>query len=99
MTSDDRTLENVPPVTSEVEKIEDGNVPSSGRTKSQRTQAAVQFLSLCIMLFMVGITDGSPGALIPRMQEQYGVNYTVISLIFILNAAVSLLCPDVCALG
>ncbi|KAF8312639.1 MFS general substrate transporter [Clavulina sp. PMI_390] len=44
-------------------------------------------LALYLSIFLVGWDDGSAGPLIPRMQESYGVGYTVVSIIFICKCA------------
>ncbi|KAF8312635.1 MFS general substrate transporter [Clavulina sp. PMI_390] len=44
-------------------------------------------LALFLSIFLVGWDDGTTGPLIPRMQESYGVGYTVISIIFICKCA------------
>ncbi|KAK0454062.1 MFS general substrate transporter [Desarmillaria tabescens] len=44
----------------------------------------VQFAALCWCMFLAGWNDGTTGPLLPRIQEVYDVNYTVVSLLFIL---------------
>ncbi|KAK0489623.1 major facilitator superfamily domain-containing protein [Armillaria luteobubalina] len=44
----------------------------------------VQFAALCWSMFLAGWNDGTTGPLLPRIQEVYNVNYTIVSLLFIL---------------
>ncbi|KAJ7056055.1 MFS general substrate transporter [Mycena amicta] len=43
----------------------------------------LQLLALCGTLFLSGWNDGSIGPLIPKIQEYYGLSYTIVSLIFV----------------
>lgn len=43
-------------------------------------------LSICMMQFGNGMNDSAPGALIPYMEDHYGIGYAVVSLIFVTNA-------------
>ncbi|KAK0201452.1 MFS general substrate transporter [Desarmillaria ectypa] len=52
-------------------------------TPNQRC-AQIQFTALWWNKFLKGWNDGSSGALLPRMQTVYNVNYAVVSLIFIM---------------
>ncbi|KAJ5713309.1 uncharacterized protein N7483_010490 [Penicillium malachiteum] len=45
-----------------------------------------RLLSSCLMLFGNGMNDSAPGALIPYMEEHYGISYTIVSMIFVGNA-------------
>ena len=45
-----------------------------------------RLLSCCFMCFANGLNDGVPGALIPYMDEDYSIGYSLVSLIFIANA-------------
>jgi hypothetical protein len=66
--------------------------PQSQRlNKDQRLQGRIQFATLCVALFMAGWNDGSSGPLLPRIQEVYQVNFTVVSLIFVCSCSVRLL--------
>ncbi|PBK95890.1 MFS general substrate transporter [Armillaria gallica] len=49
-----------------------------------RRRAHIQFTALWWNKFLKGWNDGSNGALLPRMQTVYNVNYAVVSLIFIM---------------
>lgn len=52
---------------------ESGSTMTTTRTKKQRTIARVQFLALCLTLFLAGWNDGSTGPLLPRIQGVYKV--------------------------
>jgi len=54
--------------------------PSSPAVKRR---AQYQLFSLYFVLFLAGWDGGTPGPLIPRMQEVYNVNYTVVSMMFV----------------
>ncbi|KAF5373187.1 hypothetical protein D9758_001445 [Tetrapyrgos nigripes] len=54
--------------------------------KAQWRRSWLHFFACCSSLFTIGWVDGSSGPLIPLMQEQFRVNYTLVSLIFIVNA-------------
>ncbi|KAF9558509.1 MFS general substrate transporter [Agrocybe pediades] len=47
------------------------------------TLARVHFFTLCLTLFLAGWNDGTLGPLLPRIQQVYKVNYTIVSMIFI----------------
>ncbi|KAK0477338.1 MFS general substrate transporter [Armillaria novae-zelandiae] len=49
-----------------------------------RRRAHIQFTALWWNKFLKGWNDGSNGALLPRMQTVYHVNYAIVSLIFIM---------------
>ncbi|KAK7438384.1 hypothetical protein VKT23_017996 [Stygiomarasmius scandens] len=51
-----------------------------------RRKSWLHFLACCMSMFSIGWVDGSSGPLIPVMQEHFSVNYTLVSLIFIVNA-------------
>jgi fucose permease len=44
-------------------------------------------LAACLIYFGNGINDAVNGALIPSMEDHYGIGYAVVSLIFVANAA------------
>jgi fucose permease len=46
-----------------------------------------RLLSCCLMYFINGINDSATGALIPYMERQYNINYAIMSLIFVGQAA------------
>ncbi|KDR80389.1 hypothetical protein GALMADRAFT_223273 [Galerina marginata CBS 339.88] len=52
-------------------------------TREQRLLGRVQFVTLCWTLFLAGWNDGTTGPLLPRIQEVYHVNFTIVSLIFV----------------
>ncbi|OAX42435.1 MFS general substrate transporter [Rhizopogon vinicolor AM-OR11-026] len=53
------------------------------QTKRQRLLARVQFATLCWTMYLAGWNDGTTGPLLPRIQEVYGLNFTIVSLIFV----------------
>ncbi|KAF8903921.1 MFS general substrate transporter [Gymnopilus junonius] len=53
------------------------------RLAAQKILARIQFLSLCWTLFLAGWNDGTTGPLLPRIQDVYHVNFTIVSLIFV----------------
>ena len=48
-----------------------------GPTVKEERVARAQFLALCWALFVVGWTDGSTGALLPRIQIFYDVSFNL----------------------
>ncbi|PBK59802.1 MFS general substrate transporter [Armillaria solidipes] len=58
------------------------NLPQEDTPKDYRVH--VQFAALCWSMFLAGWNDGTTGPLLPRIQEVYNVNYTVVSLLFVL---------------
>ncbi|KAF7324534.1 MFS general substrate transporter [Mycena kentingensis (nom. inval.)] len=58
-------------------------VSSPPQTKAQRRTELVQVSTIAWILFLVGWNDGSTGPLLLRIQESYGVGYTILSLIFV----------------
>ncbi|KAI0754427.1 major facilitator superfamily domain-containing protein [Daedaleopsis nitida] len=66
-----------------VDAIPSSAVPVS--TPALRRKATVQFATLCWALFLAGWNDGSIGPLLPRMQEVYNVNFTLVSMTFVGN--------------
>ncbi|EKM58041.1 uncharacterized protein PHACADRAFT_89844 [Phanerochaete carnosa HHB-10118-sp] len=78
--------EGVPPAS--VEDASEGKtspVDPVEPPKVSRWTGHIQFLTLCGTLFLAGWNDGTTGPLLPRMQSNYHVGYTVVSLIFIFN--------------
>ncbi|EPS95638.1 hypothetical protein FOMPIDRAFT_1132010 [Fomitopsis schrenkii] len=45
----------------------------------------IHFATMCSALFLAGWNDGTTGPLLPRIQEVYHVNFTLVSLIFVFN--------------
>ncbi|KAF9010641.1 MFS general substrate transporter [Cyathus striatus] len=56
-------------------------------TASQRRRALIQFIPLCLTLFLAGWNDGTTGPLLPRIRDHYNVGLTTVSLLFILTCA------------
>ncbi|KAF9263216.1 MFS general substrate transporter, partial [Marasmius fiardii PR-910] len=54
------------------------------QSKAQIKRARVQLATLFWTHFLIGWNDGSTGPLLPKIQEVYHVNNTIVSLIFIL---------------
>ncbi|PPQ74073.1 hypothetical protein CVT24_012943 [Panaeolus cyanescens] len=54
-------------------------------TSKQKTIATVQFITLCWTLFVAGWNDGTTGPLLSRIQAVYGLNFAVVSLIFVFS--------------
>ncbi|KAG6908937.1 hypothetical protein DXG01_002716 [Tephrocybe rancida] len=54
------------------------------KTRKQKVAANIQFVSCCVPLFLAGWNDGTLGPLLPRIQTVYNVNFTVVSLLFVL---------------
>ena len=63
----------------ELEDVSNGLTLSTPR-ETWRLVAAI------IFAFTAGLSDGAPGALLPRIEEYYGINYTVVSMIWMSNA-------------
>ena len=55
-------------------------------TLSRPPKNRYRFLSACLTNFGNGLNDSAPGALIPYLEKDYGVDYAIVSLIFISNA-------------
>ncbi|RAL13982.1 putative MFS efflux transporter [Aspergillus homomorphus CBS 101889] len=55
-------------------------------TFSNPSKTKWRFVSTCLMSFTQGLNDSAPGALIPYMEDDYGIGYAVVSLIFVTNA-------------
>ena len=45
-----------------------------------------RLLAACLMNFGNGLNDAAPGALIPYLEKEYHIGYTIVSLIFVTNA-------------
>ncbi|KAL0565867.1 hypothetical protein V5O48_016155 [Marasmius crinis-equi] len=61
------------------------SVPARTRTKSQILQGRLQLATLFWTMFLAGWHDGSIGPLLPRVQEVYHINDTIVSLIFVFS--------------
>ncbi|KAG1748273.1 MFS general substrate transporter [Suillus paluster] len=53
------------------------------QTKGQRLRARVQFATVCGSMYLAGWNDGTTGPLLPRIQTVYGLDFAVVSLIFV----------------
>ncbi|KAG9317097.1 hypothetical protein JVU11DRAFT_1284 [Chiua virens] len=58
------------------------------KPKTLKSREYIQFLTLCWFLYLEGWNDGTNGPLLPRIQRVYGVDYTVVSLIFVFGCIV-----------
>ncbi|KAF7325438.1 MFS domain-containing protein [Mycena kentingensis (nom. inval.)] len=59
--------------------------PVRTRTSEQVRAGRWQLFALCGTVFLHGWTNGSVGPLIPKIQEYYGLSYTGVSLVFVLQ--------------
>ncbi|KAG2357354.1 MFS general substrate transporter [Suillus spraguei] len=55
----------------------------NAQSKRQRLRARVQFATVCGSMYLIGWNDGTTGPLLPRIQKVYGLNFAVVSLIFV----------------
>lgn len=46
-----------------------------------------RIISICLWSVAGGFSDAAPGALLPHIEAYYGINYTIVSLIWMSNAA------------
>ncbi|KAL1676951.1 major facilitator superfamily domain-containing protein [Schizophyllum commune] len=53
------------------------------RTREQIRAGHLQFFAACYASMLAGWNDGTTGPLLPRIQQVYGVNYAVVSLLFV----------------
>ncbi|KAH8822989.1 MFS general substrate transporter [Flagelloscypha sp. PMI_526] len=58
-------------------------IESEDKMKEYLVLEKVQLGALIFGMFSIGWNDGTLGPLIPRIQEYYHVNYTIVSLVFI----------------
>ena len=49
--------------------------PPPPQTPKQAAKERIQFLALCLSIFLVGWNDGTTGPLLPRVQSVYRVSY------------------------
>ncbi|KAF7320610.1 hypothetical protein HMN09_00145600 [Mycena chlorophos] len=93
--NDSINLERVNPVPTGIrndgagDEREDVVVTPAPQTPAQRRMELVQLAVLCWAMFVAGWNDASLGPLIPRIQEQYHLGYTIVSLIFVFRCIVS----------
>ena len=64
--------------------------PPPPQTPKQAAKERIQFLALCLSIFLVGWNDGTTGPLLPRVQSVYRVSYIIISLVFVFACVVSI---------
>lgn len=74
--SDNDLERNLSNVTAPVEKMTIHNPPRN----------IYRTISFCIWTFSCGYSDSAPGALLPFIERHYGINYAVVSLIWMANA-------------
>ena len=55
--------------------IQRGDDDEKGPTEKEARTAHAQFLALCLVMFVIGWTDGSTGPLLPRIQSVYDVSF------------------------
>ncbi|KAL1729735.1 major facilitator superfamily domain-containing protein [Schizophyllum commune] len=53
------------------------------RTREQIRAGHLQFFAACYASMLAGWNDGTTGPLLPRIQQVYGVNYALVSLLFV----------------
>ncbi|KAI5123262.1 hypothetical protein M0805_001351 [Coniferiporia weirii] len=63
----------------------DGLLDSPKKSAAMKRKASIQFFAVCFVLFLGGWDAGTLGPLLPRIQAYYHVNYTMVSLTFVLN--------------
>ncbi|KAK7204433.1 major facilitator superfamily domain-containing protein [Myxozyma melibiosi] len=64
------------------------------RAQEQREKIAInafpknkyRILSSAIVIFALGLNDGVIGALVPYMESYYGINYSIVSLVWLANS-------------
>lgn len=56
------------------------------KTPQQKIRGRLHLAALFLAFFLSGWTDGSAGPLIPLMQRDYRVGFTLVSLIFVINS-------------
>ncbi|KAL4079401.1 MFS general substrate transporter [Scleroderma citrinum] len=57
--------------------------PENQPSPAQRRRANIQLVALCWTTFVIGWNDGTTGPLLPRAQRVYGINFAIVSLIFV----------------
>ncbi|EJD40210.1 MFS general substrate transporter [Auricularia subglabra TFB-10046 SS5] len=58
---------------------------STKTTAAELRTEWIQFITLCLCLFLAGWNDGTTGPLLPRIQEYYHLGYTALSTLFLLQ--------------
>nr|GAT55002.1 predicted protein [Mycena chlorophos] len=84
----ERVISRTPPgdgshAAGDSDEREDAVLTPAHQTPAQRRMERVQLAVLCWAMFVAGWNDASLGPLIPRIQEQYHLGYTIVSLIFV----------------
>lgn len=59
---------------------------SHGVTLENSSREKWRLAATVLFSFTAGLSDGAPGALLPRIEKYYGINYTVVSMIWMSNA-------------
>ncbi|KAJ7572004.1 MFS general substrate transporter [Mycena floridula] len=74
---------------------------SPSQSAKQITLERIQFLILCGSILGTGWNDGTNGVLLPRIQQEYNIGYTTVSLLFVfatigfvLGALLNIPCSD-----
>lgn len=57
-----------------------------GMTIHNPPKSMWRLVATIIFSLSAGLSDGAPGAILPRIETYYGINYTVVSLIWMANA-------------
>ncbi|KAI0031175.1 MFS general substrate transporter [Vararia minispora EC-137] len=69
----------------QVERVTEAVLVGEAVAGRPRRKGFVQMCALCWMMFLIGWNDGATGPLLPRIQQVYNVNYTIVSLLFVAN--------------
>lgn len=56
-------------------------------TFSEPKKSSWRLATACLWAFSQGFSDGAPGVLLPYMETQYHISYSVVSMIWVCNAA------------
>jgi len=59
---------------------------SHGFTLENSSREKWRLVATVIFSFTAGLSDGAPGALLPRIERYYNINYTIVSMIWMSNA-------------
>ncbi|KZV98102.1 MFS general substrate transporter [Exidia glandulosa HHB12029] len=79
--ADEKTSAQDEPVT-----LNDTSSSASVKTTAAELRKEwIQFVTLCLCLFLAGWNDGTTGPLLPRIQEFYNLGYTALSTLFLLQ--------------
>ncbi|KAF9021400.1 MFS general substrate transporter [Hymenopellis radicata] len=58
-------------------------IPNIHVPRKQRRYSMIHFATLCWCFFMQGWNDGATGPLLPKMQEYYHTNFSIVSMLFV----------------